>query len=77
VKRSSYVAVLVVVALSAVIVTTVGAQVYPVRWDEQRGEPKRAAPMPPSLVLAEGGLEFPDGSVQTTATPLRLLSQWG
>jgi hypothetical protein len=56
------------VVLGAVIATTGGgAQVYPVRWDEQQSDPQPAAPTPPALVLADGGLEFPDGSVQTTA----------
>ena len=72
-RRGIYLAVFSVVVLGAVIVTTGRAQVYPVRWDEQQPEP--LAPTPPALVLADGGLEFPDGSVQTTAAggpPLRL-----
>lgn len=66
-RRGIYLAVLGMVLLGAVIVRSGGAQVYPVRWDEQQSRPQRAAPTPPSLVLADGGLEFPDGSVQTTA----------
>jgi hypothetical protein len=64
-KRGVYLAVVGVLVLCAVNVTTVGAQVYPVRLDEQ--EPQPAAATPPSLVLADGGLEFPDGTVQATA----------
>jgi hypothetical protein len=61
----------VAVALGAVILATAGAQVYPVRLDGQQVEP--AAPTPPSLVLADGGLQFPDGTVQMTATIGRAL----
>ena len=41
--------------------------VYPVRLDERPVQPQAAGSPSPSLVLADGGLEFPDGSVQTTA----------
>ena len=66
-KRTVLLAVLGAVVSGAIIVTAAGAQVYPVRWDEPLSEPQPAAPTPPSLVLADGGIEFPDGSVQTTA----------
>ena len=67
-KRGIYLAMLVVAVASLA-----SAQVYPVRLDEQRAQPQPAAPTPPSLVLADGGLEFPDGSVQTTATQVILI----
>jgi hypothetical protein len=65
-RRGIYLAVVGGIVLGAVIVTASGAQVYPVRLDQQ--EPQPAAPTPPSLVLADGGIEFPDGTVQVTAT---------
>ena len=64
-SRGVYSAALRVAVLGTVIVATAGAQVHPVRWDAQEAEP--AASTPSSLVLADGGLEFADGSVQTTA----------
>ena len=66
-KRRVSVAALGLVLLGVLIATMGRAQVYPVRWDEHQREPQPAAPTPPSLVLADGGIEFPDGSVQATA----------
>lgn len=53
--------------LGVAVAAISGAQVYPVRLDERPAEPRLAAATPPSLVLADGGIGFPDGSVQTTA----------
>ena len=63
-KRGIFVAVLCLAMMAAMIVTTGGAQVYPVRLESP--EPQPVAPEPPSLVLATGGIEFPDGSLSGT-----------
>lgn len=59
--------------LSALVVTTGWAQVHRARLDEERLAPETAAPVEPSLVLAEGGLRFPDGSVQSSAATTSLM----
>jgi hypothetical protein len=60
-------ALIVVMLLVVVGASLAGAQVYPVRLDQEWVESEAAALTPPSLVLADGGIQFPDGSVQSTA----------
>ena len=50
--------------LGFVIAGLAAAQVFPVRLDSP--EPRFLLP-PPTLVVAEGGIEFPDGSIQREA----------
>ena len=61
-KRTRLLLVLVLLGSSAV--GSLSAQVYPVRLDAT--EPRNSVP-PPSLILADGGIEFPDGSIQRVA----------
>ncbi|MCP4202661.1 MAG: DUF1566 domain-containing protein [bacterium] len=56
-----------VLVLGAVGATAGEAQVHPVRWGEDQVPPQAVESARPSLVPAGGGIEFPDGSVQTTA----------
>lgn len=65
-KRGVGLSVLGALAVCAAIVPISGAQVYPPRWYEEEPGPEEAL-APPSLVLADGDLQFPDGTVQLSA----------
>ena len=56
---------LILAALGAVVVATAGAQVFPVRLDQQE---TGAEATDPSLVLSDGYIQFRDDSVQVTAS---------
>ena len=65
-RRGLPLALLGMVVLGAVLVTTGGAEVSTVRRDAHQREPQPTAPVPPSPRLADDGIELPDGSVQAT-----------
>ena len=64
-QRKTYLVGLGMVLFGVAMVQRGGGQVYPPRWHED--EPAAQVVTPPSLVLAEGHLQFPDGTVQLTA----------
>ena len=66
-KRGVVLSAVAVLVLCVGVVGLGGAQVFPVRLDERQAEPETRGSSSASLVLADGGIEFPDGSVQTTA----------
>ena len=69
-KRAIYLGALAIVFGGLAVAVLGGAQVHPVRLDDGQSLPELGGPPPPpSLVLAEGGIQFPDGTVQTTAGP--------
>ena len=55
----------VLAAVSVLIGATAAAQVFPTRLDQQTPQPR--IPVPIALELSDGGIQFPDGSVQSTA----------
>lgn len=68
-KRSVYLGALALLLGVVAVAVIGGAEVRPVRLDETQTPLQPGGLAPPSLVLSDGGIAFPDETIQTTAGP--------